>query len=194
MAKILTRLRNEDGNAWYRFSDALREAHCGPSTWCETSPYTDATKVLEHAVTMKAGLFRRQPILLAETEEAANTLSFHIQHTPYIEAKWGVKATRIRESVRTGHYVLVEKTGMRDADEAAVRRIVHEFGGSPEEAYELLNYIEETVLGYIPISDPESASSIAQMVEDGATSEVTPKEARQMVAALKHYIRLRGKP
>jgi hypothetical protein len=164
-----------DFSTFRTFSQRLAEAGIALVTRWEATPYIGSLFYAEHALSIRHGLLSRRALVVGNEAQHLESVRRYVLHHPQFRHR-GLAVRSTPTLVKTSQFVLVQRTGYEGGVPDHLREIIIEAGGDEDDVHYALNVKEEQLLGYIPVTDRESAQTIAGIVQVGATSRVSREE------------------
>jgi len=170
----------------HKFQSSLANIGAQIANWVEAIQYSGKPRELHFELSAKRCLFSRHHLAAGIDKESLSTMSNYIGHHPDYRA-WKVHVTNCELVARSGDYMIVERRGLKGGNRDEVAKIVRRFGGSQDDISYFLDKTEDEILGYVLPNAYLSAADLAEVVQVGQTTQITPEEQQELVRGIARW-------
>ena len=173
-------VRQFTSQQWRMFHEAVKDAGINTQPWWEAVPYSGPPKVLRAGLFRKNGWFSKVLIAADNDLYRLERIARYIRHT-----RWILSCEMDQWQLNHGDFVILQRGAFRGGDRKLVVARLRSFGVEQELIDRALNDQVEEIQGYVLSSTEQEAHALAQIIEQGATTPISPEEYTSLCMQLK---------
>lgn len=174
----------ENKERFDEFWGSLKEIGVQHTSWVEAVQYSGKPIEVRFKLSVKHNFFSRSHLAASIDEESLITLRSYINHHQDYK-NWKIYTAECENTVKSGDYMIVERSALKGGSREEIANIVKRFGGNQEDINYFLDKTEDKILGYVLPNSYLSAHELAKVVQVGGFETLcTPEEHQELVKGI----------
>jgi len=169
---------------WKMFWESVKDAGINTKPWWEAVPYSGPPNVLRAGLFRKNGWFTKVQIAADNDLDRLEQLARYTRHT-----RWSLSCEMGQWQLSHEDFVILQRYACRGGNRKLVINRLLSFGIERELIDHALNSQEEHIQGYVLSSTEQEARALAQIIEQGAMTPISPEEHRAFCKRFEEWAR-----